>query len=193
MNLKRVAALAVVSVALAYGAKPAVADPIISVGTPFAGPSGTVYPIEISDAVSLGTWTFDLLFNPASVNIIDFPDCDPFLPDPYCNFGYAGVTEGPFTSSGGTHFTLFLPGFIDNSTGVLFGVYGAYADIPPGPSGDGVLAYVQFETLSTEPPDVRVANPSVTSLVPEPATLAMLASGLALVGLARIRARRRMT
>ena len=111
MTLKRAAVLAVLGVALLYGATPAVAVPTISVGTPFAGPSGTVvYPIEISGAVDLDTWTFDLLFNPASLSIVE--TCNTF-DDLYCNFGGAGVTEGPFTSNGGPPFSsLFNPGFI---------------------------------------------------------------------------------
>ena len=190
MTLKRAAVLAVLGVALLYGATPAVAVPVISVGTPFAGPSGTVYPIEISGAVDLETWNFDLLFNPASLNIVE--TCDPSL-DLYCNFGGAGVTEGPFTSSG-THFTVFNPGFIDNTNGILLFVSGLYADIAPGPSGDGVLAYVEFITISTEEdPNVRIGDASVTSAVPEPATLGLLASGLALLGIRRVRGRRQIT
>ena len=192
MTPKRAAVLAVLGVALLYGATPAVAVPAISVGTPFAGPPGTVvYPIEISGAVDLETWNFDLFFNPASLSIVE--TCDPSL-DQYCNFGGAGVTEGPFTSSGGTHFTVFNPGFIDNTTGFLDDVLGAYADIAPGPSGDGVLAYVEFTTISTEEdPNVRIDDASVTSAVPEPATLGLLASGLALLGIRRVRGRRQIT
>jgi hypothetical protein len=168
--------LALAALFLLMGA--ARADPVISVGSPFAGPSGTVYPIEISGAVNLATWTFDLSFNPASVNVIDSPDCDPFL-DIYCNFGFAGVTEGPFTSSSGTRFTVFLPGFIDNTNGFLDSVFGAYADVAPGPSGGGVLAYVEFKTVSEqESPDVRIDSASVTSGVPEPTTIFLLAAGL---------------
>jgi hypothetical protein len=39
---------------------------------------------------------------------------------------------------------LFVPGFADNSAGLFSIVSGAYQGIPPGPSGDGTLAFVEF-------------------------------------------------
>ena len=82
---------------------------------------------------------------------------------------------------------------IFNTTGILDDVNGAYSGIAPGPSGDGVLAYVEFTTISTEAPNVRIEEASVTSAVPEPATLGLLASGLALLGIRRVRGRQQIT
>ena len=88
------------------------------------GPTFTV-PVEIIGAVDLVTWQFDLAFDPADVQAIS-------------------VSEGPFTSENGQFLTLFIPGVIDNVNGLVSIVAGAYLDVPPGPSGNGVLAYVEF-------------------------------------------------
>jgi hypothetical protein len=164
---------------------PVAAVPIISVGS--YTPSTTdpfVVPIEITGAVDLVNWQFDLEFDPndLQVNL----GCDSST-DPYCDPINGPVTEGPFTSSNGQFVTLFIPGVVDNLNGLVSIIAGAYSDLPPNPSGDGVLAYVEFVTTANGTGDskVSVTNASVLS-VPEPATLALLTGGLvALLGVRR--------
>lgn len=163
------------------------ADPIIAAGTPFsvdAGPPEVfVLPIEITNAVELITWQLDVSFDASVVQVNE--SCDPSS-DPYCgDFPPGPVTEGPFTSSGGLHTTLFVPGVVDNFAGLVSLVAGAYTDLPPNPSGGGILAYVEFywvdSQCSLENPDCKpmlnVQNTITSSAVPEPTTLALLAAG----------------
>jgi hypothetical protein len=171
-------------------ASPAVEGaPTLSVGAAIPLSSTTfVVPIEIADAVELVAWTFDLTFNPAAVRINT--GCDSSGSDPYCDLFNGPVTEGPFFLSAATFPTLFLPGFITldlslEQTGSLLGVHGAWQDPPPGPSGDGILAYVEFVTVEngSGEPQIAVGNETLTSsAVPEPTTLALLGSGLVLLG-----------
>ena len=64
--------------------------------------------IEITGAVDLIFWQFDVFYDASDVQIVT--NCDPFS-DPFCNFGGTGVTEGPFFGSL-SPFNLFNPGFI---------------------------------------------------------------------------------
>ncbi|MGA6826183.1 cohesin domain-containing protein [Nitrospira sp. NS4] len=82
--------------------------------------------VFVTDAVDLTSWQFDLRYDPTILQ---------------ANF----VTEGPFLSSAGA--TLFVPGVIDNTTGLISLVAGSFVDLTP-PSGSGVLARVEFTTLS---------------------------------------------
>ena len=167
------------------------ADPIISVGTfippgPF-GPNTTfVVPIVITGAVQLTSWQFSLSFNPADVQINT--GCDPTT-DTFCDPLFGPVTEGPFFSSVATFPPFFDPGFIFNDLGLLDAVAGAWQDLPPGPSSDGILAYVEFITTAngTGESPITVVGASTTSSVPEPTTLVLLASGLVLLGSRRLR------
>jgi hypothetical protein len=138
----------------------------ISVGAYVPAPVFTV-PIEITDAIDLVTWQFDLAFDPTDLQA-------------------TLVTEGPFTSGNGQFLTLFIPGVIDNTAGLISIVAGAYLDLPPGPSGDGVLAYVEFTQLGSGQSAIRVEDPITSegsrTPVPEPSTMALLTSGLALAG-----------
>ena len=163
---------------------------IISVG-PYT-PSTTmpfVVPIDITGALDLIFWQFDVFYDASDVQIVT--TCDPFS-DPFCNFGGTGVTEGPFFGSL-SPFNVFNPGFIllDPSTlaqiGQLIAVNDTFGGSPPGPSGNGVLAYIEFVTTATgtETSPITVQNASTTSVVPEPATLALLVGGLALLGVRR--------
>jgi len=91
--------LVVLSTVLVF-VQPAEADSIISVG-PYSPTSRTFsVPIEIAGAADLMTWQFDLAFNPSDMHAIS-------------------VSEGPFTSGGGQFLTLFVPGVIDNSSGLI--------------------------------------------------------------------------
>jgi hypothetical protein len=168
----------------------ATADPIISVG-PYT-PSTTmpfVVPIEITGAVDLTFWQFDVAYDATDVQIVT--NCDPFS-DPFCNFDGTGVTEGPFFGSL-SPFNVFNPGFIllDSVTlaqiGQLITINDTFGGPPPGPSSDGVLAYIEFVTTATGTgtAPITVQNASTPSGVPEPTTLSLLLSGLALLGARR--------
>jgi Cohesin domain len=139
-----------------------------------------VVPISIADATDLTSWQFDLGFNPTIVNV-------------------DSVTEGPLMSSFGL--TLFGPGVIDNTAGLISLVTDSYADLPPDPSGSGVLANIEFTALAPGVSPLTFSNAFVndldggfgatngqiivggTTAVPEPGTFTSLASGVALVGL----------
>ena len=114
------------------------------------------------------------------------------------------ITEGPFLSAFGT--SLFGAGVIDNGTGLISIVTGAYVDVPPNPSGDGVLAEIQFLAifpgvsplalsnvflnLSGEGSEIASGQITVTGVgppeIPEPTTLALIAGGLVLLGRRRL-------
>jgi hypothetical protein len=164
----------------------------ISVGTRIIlSPTVFVVPIEISDAVEVISWEFDLTYDPTDVQVNT--GCDSSGVDVYCSFLTGPVTEGAFFASGAP-FNLLNPGFIDldpttfEQTGLLFGVQGAFGGVPPFPSGAGVLAFVEFTLLGDGTSPIEV-NGSAVSAVPEPGTLALLASGL-LLPAARRRFRR---
>src|SRR5260370_37851894 len=148
MSSRRTAIHAAAVLALLCGdVSQANADPIISVG-PYT-PSTTmpfVVPIDITGAVDLTFWQFDVAYDATDVQIVT--NGDPFS-DPFCNFDGTGITEGPFFGSL-SPFNVFDPGFIllDPSTlaqiGQLIAVTDTLGGSLPGPSGDGVLAYIEF-------------------------------------------------
>lgn len=173
------------------------AIPTLSLGTPIPISATTfALPIEITDAVELIAWSFGLTYNATNVKINT--DCDPFGGDPYCSLLTGPVTEGDFFSAGAP-FNLLVPGVIvlDGitflQTGVLFGVEGAFGGSLPGPSGNGVVAYVEFLVIGTGDQNIVLTDPTVTSsAVPEPTTLLLLTGGLAyLSGRGLIKRRRR--
>jgi hypothetical protein len=185
MKIRSITAYAaLVFTLLAAGSRPATAA-TISVGTFDPSTSPFVVPIEITGAVELINWQFDLAFDPTLVQIHEF--CDPFA-DAFCDLLTGPVTEGPFTAG---PFSLFVPGVIDNASGLLSLVAGAYGDPPPGPSGDGTLANVLFVSIGEGDPNIRVVDSLVPPSVPEPGiSVLLLTSGL-VVPRARRRARLR--
>ncbi len=155
-----------------------ISAPFVTVGV---GDTFTV-PVSITDTPDLTSWQFDLAFDPSIVNA-------------------DSVTEGPLMSSFGM--TSFGPGVIDNTSGLISLVTDSYVDLPPDPSGSGVLADVDFTALApgVSPLTLQnvflnlsdtgfdIANGQITvtgSAVPEPTTLMLLASGIVLLGALRL-------
>ena len=167
-------------------ALPVISAPFVTVGV---GDTFTI-PVSITGATDLTSWQFDLAFDPSIVTA-------------------TSVTEGPFMSAFGT--TLFSPGVIDNTAGLISLVTDSYVDLPPIPSGSGVLANIDFTALAPGVSPLTFSNVflnlsdsgfdivngqiTVTGTqpqkVPEPTTLMLLASGLALFGMRRLARRGR--
>lgn len=141
-----------------------------------------VVPITVTGAVNLDAFTFDLGFDPTAFAIAT--SCDPFG-DPYCDFVTGPVTPGNFYAASAFP-ALFEPGFIlldanGTQTGRLLAVTGAWQDPGPAPSGDGILAYVEFVALpgaSLDAPIV-VTGPALPFAVAEPETCALTAAAVA--------------
>lgn len=149
-------------------------------------PSSTspfVVPIEIFGAVRLDAFTFDLSFNPA--NLMINTACDPFSGDVHCDLLTGPVTQGSFYTNSAMFPPLFVPGFIlldgaGRQTGQLIAVNGAWQDPEPSPSGDGILAFVEFIAVAGGDPGslITVVGPPSSTTVPEPTPLALMAVGL---------------
>lgn len=161
----------------------ATASPVVMVGsgTGLLGSSFTI-PVLIVGASNLNSWQFDISY-------------DPLL------FRVNSVTEGTFLSSFGA--TLFTPGVIDNNTGLLSLVADAYVDLPPDPSGAGVLANIEFTALGIGQSAVTLSNVFLNldgqgfdvssgqlTSVPEPATYSLVPLALAAFALSRQRRNR---
>jgi len=132
--------------------------------------------ISISSPTEVDSWQFDLSFTASLLKA-------------------NSVTEGPFLSESGTKTTLFSPGVIDNVTGHITLVTDSFVDLPPGPSGSGVLADISFTALAPGVSPLTLSNVFLNDLdsgflttngqvtirgaaVPEPMTVALLAMGL---------------
>jgi hypothetical protein len=160
---------------------PVSAGPIVSVispGSEIVGNSFTV-SITITGAADLYAFQFDLGFDPTVLQA-------------------TSVAEGAFLPSGGT--TFLVPGTIDNVAGVISSVADTLVGPVSGVNGNGDLIDVNFDAVGTGTSALTLANEifldstltdvtdSVTftgsavtvspSIVPEPATLALVVLGI---------------
>ena len=143
----------------------------ITIPTPL--PTGEfLLPVDISGAVNLQTWQFDLLFDNTVVQEVDPGDST------------SGIYGAEFTSGDPNSLSFILGGFPDNASGQVSTVAGAYPSLLTGPAGDGTLAFILFEFLPGQEngnPNFTIEGTSVVQGAPEPGTIILLASGLALL------------
>jgi len=146
----------------------------ISVGsyTPVPPPDTFLVPVEITGALNLQTWQFDLLFDNSVVEAVSIAGAE-FIPGD-------AATE-----------SFILGGFIFNGLGLVDDVAGSYPSLVTGPSGDGVLARIEFRFLDgqeDEDPDFRIDGASTLEVpVPGPASVTLLLAGAVLVRARRAR------
>jgi hypothetical protein len=162
----------------------------ISLGTRITiSPTTFAVPVEITDAVEVSSWEVALTYDPADVQVN--VTCDPFSGDVYCALPAGYVTDGDFFAAGAP-FNVLTSGIVNLNpitfaqTGLLFAVDGIYAGASPAPSGDGVLAFVEFTQLGNGNSPISVTGAAVSDVpisntpVPEPGTLTLIATGLLL-------------
>lgn len=184
----------------------AAADPIISVGTPITNdadvpsyltdgsylfgitvpplvpPDDFLLPIDISGASNLQFWQLTLLFDPSVVQEVDPGD------------GSSGIYGAEFTPGDPNSLSFILGGFPFNFLGEVDTVAGAYPSLLTGPSGDGGLAFILFQFIPGQEessPNFSITGTTVVQGAPEPATLALVLGGLAVLGGRRLAKRAR--
>ena len=164
------------------------AVPIVTAGsaTVNVGDTFTV-PVSITDAVDLTSFQFDLSFSALILQVTA-----------------TGVTESPFFTQSDS--TVFVPGIVDNTAGLILGVSDALTFQAPV-NGSGVLVNIEFQAIApgispltlsnvflnlsdsgftVTNGEVCVTSPTAPacgpeSQVPEPSTVALLMTGLAVL------------
>jgi general secretion pathway protein D len=116
--------------------------------------------VVIDDALNLGSFQFDLIYDPAIVQATD-------------------VTLGPFLGSTGRSTGVVGP-IIDNTAGrVAFGAFSFGSQ--PGPSGTGTLATITFSTAGAGTSPLDLQNSQVTDTLGNPQSPVTEEDGMASV------------
>lgn len=140
MKTRRLMISLVVLAAVMFGSSRAWAVAVLSLQpsttTILVGNSLSV-SANISTVVDLFGYQFDIQYNPSVLSA-------------------TGVTEGPFLSSGGA--TFFVPGTIDNITGILSFTADALVGAATGVSGNGTLATIAFTALGQGTSAISLIN-----------------------------------
>jgi hypothetical protein len=135
--------LFIITAALAVMIPPAFGGAIVY----FAPSSQVISPglpstvdVNVSGASGLYYWQFDLIFDPAVIQV-------------------SAVSEGTFLSNAGS--TFFFEGFIDNAGGSVTFVADSLESLIPGANGDGTLATVDFAGAQNGTTDLTLQNVSL--------------------------------
>src|SRR4029434_6411969 len=148
--------------------------PELADGTYLAPPGITVtlganrflLPVVITGALNTPNFVFDLTYDSAVVQQVD--------PLDFLDTGIYGArfTPGDLSSLSFILSAFSLPGLVDD-------VAGEYPSLLNGITGDGVLAYILFETLQEGAnPGFAIENAFAPGQAPEPNTLALFAAAL---------------
>ena len=179
-----------------FGISGATGAAVISVGTPTTtvppylsdgtylgfitvtlAPNQFLLPVEITGALNLPNWQFDLIFNNTVVREADPLD------------GTSGIYGARFSPPDPNSLSFILGGFPFNQDplnplspqGRVDDVAGEYPFLLDGVTGDGVLAFILFEFVpgqETANPGFGIENAISQIAVPEPNTLALFAGAL---------------
>ena len=141
------------------------------------GPNQFLLPVVITGALNPPNFAFDLTFDNTVVQQVDPLD-----------FLDTGIYGARFTPGDPNSLSFILSGFAFNFLGLVDDVVGEYPSLLNGITGDGVLAFILFETLQAGVnPDFAIENAFAPTEAPEPATLVLVASALLLLGFTRRR------
>ena len=144
------------------------------------GPDQFLLPVEVTGAVNLQSWQFDVTFDNTVVE-----EVDPFD-------GTSGIYGAEFVLGDANSLSFILGGFPINGLGLVDDVAGFHPSLLDGVTGDGVLAYILFQYLpgqQTNDPGFGVDNVT-TQQAPEPGSIALLVVALAALASRRSFARK---
>ena len=138
-------------------------DPLSTLTAPL--PAGQfLLPIEVTGAIDLQDWSFDLTFDGTVVAPLNLGGL------------YEGVYQAEFIADDPTTLSNITASGFPFKPGVLEGIAG----FSSGASGDGVLAFILFEYLTGQDggnPNFGIGSPPVQP-VPEPGTMLLLTAAV---------------